>query len=315
MTVTAPVKNTKVPCGYEMVQLELFEPHTIVSYLFDHCGVQIDEELVKVYWDHHRSVQSPWVQNCDATSRHVPLALFGDGARCRQQTYKKVEKVFGFFISLPLWRPKSARFSRWLLFSIDESLLFGRKTLNCVLARITWSINLLFWGLWPTHGPCNEEIDSRRKGQQITADGRVFALTELRGDWSYFKQLFGLQSSWKAGTNASVCFKCSAWGIGPPSHQYYHIGPRAHVWTTEYSLASFLANEMPETDVCILTEKFVFRQPMKKKRSCKSFCALIPCLCSVFLTLRSTYFASQFPPGSLEVVLNALPESGFVFYS
>ena len=75
MTVTAPVKNTKVPCGYEMVQLELFEPHTIVSYLFDHCGVQIDEELVKVYWGHHRSVQSPWVQNCDPTSRHVPLAL------------------------------------------------------------------------------------------------------------------------------------------------------------------------------------------------------------------------------------------------
>ena len=290
MTVTAPVKNTKVPCGYEMVQLELFEPHTIVSYLFDHCGVQIDEELVKVYWDHHRSVQSPWVQNCDATSRHVPLALFGDGARCRQQTYKPVEKVFGFFISLPLWRPKSARFSRWLLSSIDESLLFGRKTLNCVLARITWSINLLFWGLWPTHGPCNEEIDSPRKGQQITTDGRVFALTELRGDWSYFKQVFGLQSSWKAGTNASVCFKCSAWGIGPPSHHYYHIGPRAHVWTTEYSLASFLANEMPETDVCILTEKFVFRQPMKGKRSCKSCCALITCLCSVVLNFEVHLF-------------------------
>ena len=124
---------------------------------------------------------------------------------------------FWYFLSLPLWRPRSSRFSRWLLFSIDETLLFGRKTLNKVFALITWSINMMFWGRFPRVDMHGQRLQSDLAGQSLTKHNRSFALTEFRGDWSYFKLIFGLTSSWKGGANVPVCFLCKAFGKRAPS--------------------------------------------------------------------------------------------------
>ena len=222
----------------------------MVRYLFEECGIDIPEASVGAFWDHHHAVSSPWLEGCDATRHHIPIALYGDGARCRQQAYRPVEKVLGIFISLPLWRPRSARFSRWLLFSIDETLLFGRKTLNRVFALITWSINAMFWGRFPRVNMTGQRIESNFAGHPLTEGCKCFALTELRGDWSYFKLIFGFNSSWKGGANVPVCFLCSAWGKGPPSTQYYHVDENAPCWETMYNKVQFLANEMPNEDIC-----------------------------------------------------------------
>ena len=93
----APIKAPKAPQGFERVLLEVLEPHKVINYLFDECGVEIPMSHVRAFWHHFRSVNVPWLENCDATDAHVPIALYGDGARCRQQAYKPVEKVLGIF--------------------------------------------------------------------------------------------------------------------------------------------------------------------------------------------------------------------------
>lgn len=247
--VTAPIKAPKDPRGYQNVELEVLEPHKVLNYLFDECGIEVPQTSVRTFWQHHHRVNAPWLENCDASHDHMPIGLYGDGARCRQQSYRPPEKVFGIFLSLPLWRPKTSRFSRWLLFSIDETLLYGRKTLNKVFALIAWSINCAFHGSFPTVNMQGERILSASSGRPLTRCGTSFALTEFRGDWSYYKLIFGLDSSWKGGTNKSVCYLCKAFGQGPPQTQYYHIDEHAHCWGTMYDKVQFLVNEMPDEDV------------------------------------------------------------------
>ena len=236
-----------------MVNLEVVDPHQLVSYLFNQCGLQIDGDKVQTFWQHHRAVKSPFMDVYTGGDSHIPLGLYGDGARARQIAYQAPEKVIGIFLNVPLFRPKSARHARYLLFSIEEELCFGRKTLNAVYNRLTWSLNHLFHGRWPTHGPRGERLTSPKAGSLITPDGKQFAVVEHRGDWSFMKWLFGLKSSWKAGTNAPVCYQCRAYGKGPLSERYYHVGENAPAWSTEHTLVSFLAEEMPATDPCIST--------------------------------------------------------------
>ena len=203
-----------------MVNLEVVDPHQLVSYLFNQCGLHIDDDKVQAFWQHHRAVKSPFMDVYTGGDSHIPLGLYGDGARARQIAYQAPEKVIGIFLNLPLFRPRSARHARYLLFSIDEELCFGRKTLNAVYNRLTWSLNHLFRGRWPTHGPGGEQLTSPNAGSLVTPDGKEFALVEHRGDWSFMKWVFGLKSSWKAGTNAPVCYQCRAYGKGPLNDRY-----------------------------------------------------------------------------------------------
>lgn len=243
--VRAPIKNEKLPSGYEMVNLEVLDPHAVIAYLFNECGIAIPEDKIQLFWKHHREVKSPWMDAYRGSDSHIPLGLYGDGARARQQAYQEPEKVVGVFINLPLWRPKSARHSRWLLFSIDEQLCYKRETMNCVYRRIVWSLNHMFTGQYPTHGPNGEPLSSPLAGTALTHDRKNFALVEHRGDWSYFKWLLGFRSSWKAGVNAPVCFKCRAFGTGPFHTRYYYVGDNSPNWTTEHTAVSFIAEEMP----------------------------------------------------------------------
>ena len=246
----APIKNPKHPDGFEYVDLEVRDPHEILSHLFSDVGLDVSESSVDAYWRHHRAVGSPWLQTSDASNRHIPVGLYGDGAKARQMAFQPAEKVFGLFLSLPLWRPRSIRHSRWLLFSIDEQFLLGRKTLNCVLKRIVWSLNIAFFGAHPTHGPDGQPLNSKRAGEPLIPSGRGFACTELRGDWSYFKFLVGFKSSWKGGAVQSICFKCRAMGKNAdPRDNYYHVSDNHSVWSSEYDVVEFLSKEMPAADV------------------------------------------------------------------
>lgn len=246
-TVKAPVKNIKSPHGYDMVDLEMIDPHALIAHLFNEAGVSIEESKVGIFWKHHQEVKSPFFQAFDGTDGHIPVGLYGDGARARQQAYMPPEKVVGIFINLPLWRPKSSRHSRFLLFSIEEDLCFVRKTINAIYRRITWSLNHAFFGRWPLKGP-DGEILSGKAGQLLTPDGKRFVLTEHRGDWNFFKWVLGFRSSWIAGKNVPVCYRCAAYAKGAPNQHYYHVGENAWCWDTEYNRTRFLAEETPTTD-------------------------------------------------------------------
>ena len=187
--VQAPVARKNG--GFEMVELEILEPISVINYMFGRGGVDIPPAFINEFWDHHRSVGSPWAIHSDATRDHVPLGLFGDAVKYRQKSYGKPEKMLAVFLNAPLWRPKLARASRWLLWAIPEKDLYLHHTVDAVFRRIVWSLNVLHTGVFPTCGPGGETLSGKhaeRAGQPISG-GLCFATTELRGDWLYHRQV------------------------------------------------------------------------------------------------------------------------------
>ena len=108
----------------------------------------------------------------------------------------------------------------------------------------------MFVGRFPSVDIDGQRLDSEREGQPLTKCHKCFAFCEFRGDWSYYNLIFGLDSSWAAGANKSVCYLCQAFGKGDPATQYYHVDENAQFWGNMYGKAKFLAQEMPNHDVC-----------------------------------------------------------------
>ena len=89
-----PIKNVKLRAGYEWVDMPMIEIHSLLTYLFDEVGIEISAEKVSAFWEHNEAVASPWMSACTGISPDtMPLGLFGDGARARQQAFRPVEKV------------------------------------------------------------------------------------------------------------------------------------------------------------------------------------------------------------------------------
>ena len=227
--------------GVHMCSIDILDPLSVVDYLFNVVQIEISQTDVETYWKHYRSVGSAWAVNHPASNFHVPISLYGDSCKIRTG-----EKMLGIFCSFPLWRPKSIRCSRFLLVALREEQLHGRATLDCIYRYIVWRINLLFAGKWPRCSINGGELPpdkAQRGGQFVVHDGRQFAITELRGDWVFHKQVLSFKSSWKGGTIFPVCYRCEARSHEP--HLYYEVGPNASSWNTEYDLYSFLAAQMP----------------------------------------------------------------------
>lgn len=219
---------------------------SIVHYLWEHIGVDVPPAKVAEYWSHNRKFKVPWAENHPAGDYHIPLALYGDSCRTRQVSYQPARKVLGIFLSCPLFRPKSVRASRWLVFSIEEDQLQGDITLDRVLLYIAWALNCLFTGRWPRCDMKGTEFThhkAERAGKWICGRPLAFALTELRGDWLWFKGLFRLRSSWKSGTNQPVCYMCPAMARG--ADRYYDLGEQSVLWRKEYSSAEWLLHQIP----------------------------------------------------------------------
>lgn len=210
----------------------------------------MDYDAVKKFWSHHKAMGSPWALNSTATDEHIPLGLHGDGAKVRQLAYQPAQKTVGIWLNAPLWRPKSVRASRWLIAAIKEEDLYQHYTLDCLYKRITWSLNCLHSGVFPSTGPNGETLEGKKLARAGTpiCDGKVFAVTEVRADWVYHKQVLRFQSSWKGGARVPVCFFCPAWNSG--ENKYYDVSESSVLWTKQYSLIDFLVHELPQDHPC-----------------------------------------------------------------
>lgn len=242
--VSAPIVNSKLPSGHEWTQLEVLDPVSVVRYMVD-SGLKIDMKAVRKFWDHHRSVNSPWIVQTQATRDHVPLGLFGDAVKFRQKSYGKPEKMLAVFLNAPLWRPKLARASRWLLFAIRENDLYEHKTLDCIFHYLVWRLNVLHDGTFPITGRSGEPLtgrDRERAGQAV-CNGLRFAITELRGDWLYHRQVFRMRSTWLSGKKAPVCYLCPAYNTGPCS--WLQLEDSSPLWDKQYTLAEWLVDQCP----------------------------------------------------------------------
>ena len=121
-------------------------PHKILKYLFEEAHVDIKESNIQKFWSHLRAVRYPWAMTVDSSIPFIPIGVHGDEAHYGADT-ANINKLTCLFLDLPLWRPKNARLSRFLMFCIDSAQVVGYESLHPVLQAIAESINLAYFGI------------------------------------------------------------------------------------------------------------------------------------------------------------------------
>lgn len=202
------------------------EPHKVLAYLHDEVGVRTPQDHVDFYWQWGQKYGCQWARlGCSGI---LPIGLYADEAVYCDGT---TDKVLGVFLNLILWRPKSVRRSRFLLFALRSALIDGPDTLYPFFAKIAASIHLAFKG-------------TLEDGSPLTRDGVRFLLTELRGDLLWHKTLWNCRGGWKSD---EACFFCRARSKGDHG-LYTEIGLDATWRGTEFKDALEWAKIVLEDD-------------------------------------------------------------------
>ena len=230
----------KFQTGAGLRSLPLHLPYDIMEYLLSKCQLSLKPELLRDFWQHLDRTNDAWASQSRAWrmalgSKPVwPLGLYGDEA-CIGLQNSPYSKVFGLWMSIVLFRPRSTRLGRFLLFSIEnDRIVTTEQTLFPVLELIKDSCNRL-----------------TRDG----INGIHCCVSEIRGDQLFFKQILRHNSWWKS---SNVCFRCRA-NISDSSLNYAHYcvpgGWQETIRTTE----EFLQEELP-LEVCYLAPSVSAKQ-------------------------------------------------------
>ena len=175
---------------HKVESFQMMDPHAVLAYVFQE-GIEIPTGDVEAYWNFARSMKLDWALESPASTAHVPVGLWGDSATVFTEFGRY--KITAIFMSLPLWRPKNVKHSRFLLFSIEGDKIWKHETLLPIWQRITWSLNASFHGKWPMVGPSGEPftgLAAKYAGQALCKQGYKFICTEIRGDWLWMKEQF-----------------------------------------------------------------------------------------------------------------------------
>lgn len=221
-----PVKLASGDKGEESLPLHL--PFDIVNYLICECHLDIDNCLLSNFWSHREAVGDNWALTTHEFRRVAgvvwPLGFYGDEA-AMGLVLAPTNQVFGLFLNFPLFRPKSTRMSRYLIWSIEsDKILSIEETVYPVLAEITASFNKL---------------------TETGVRGIRFLLSEIRGDQVFFHMIFKHKSWWKA---TNMCFRSKAIaGPGPFSYCKYELSRSNDNWnSTLRSTDDFIVLDLPE---------------------------------------------------------------------
>lgn len=100
----------------------------------------------------------------------------------------------------------------------------GRCTFQDISAVIAWSFRALITGVHPSFGPKGEPLEDKLllsvAGTQL---GVKACLMQIRADWPFLKQLFGVPS-W---SNDRICWKCQAEKSADAENSMFKSGPQA----------------------------------------------------------------------------------------
>lgn len=216
------IKVEKGKPKFQDIQLPMIDPHILVDYLFTKGGVNIPQGVVSRFWYIHRVLErEEWALQSPASDSHIPVALYGDSARCYGG-----QKLVGIFLSFPLWRAET-RNSRWCICSIEESKLYGCLTMDTIMERIAFSLNQLFHG-----------YDVERRCH--LANGAKFTCTEYRRDWLWHKLLWQFKSAWNRAND--TCFRCDCkkYATRNEDEVYYNTNGN---WR-EHTLVDFIIKQL-----------------------------------------------------------------------
>jgi len=252
--VSVPVLDEKSPAGYQVVRQPVLLPHRIMAYLCNHCELDIPESAIHQYWDNAIASKETYAS---LDSRHrVPLGFYGDAAQL--VTKCRIEKMLCFFANIVIFRPRSIRYSRFLLWSCDVSLLYKNRTVNSILRWVVWSFNILYEGIYPSARPGGLPLASKAErdlaGTWLTRQKYQFQVVEVRGDWEFHKMLWQFKSSWKGGVNVGICFRCPAMARSPDvGLQYWNMDDEDSTWAREeFNTHEFISKMVPGVNICSL---------------------------------------------------------------
>lgn len=244
------MSDEKVPHGYRIEKQPILFPHRIFDYVFNECNLDIPTADINQFWDNAVAGGEPYAH---PESRHrVPLGFYGDAAQL--VTKIRVEKMLCLWCNIPIFRPKSIRFSRFLCWSCDVSYLYKNRTVNTVLRWLVWSFNALYDGRYPLSRPGNRPLEPHerdRAGKWITKNKLQFQVVELRGDWEFHKMVWQFKCSWKGGVNVGICFRCPAMiRCRDPGLLYWNMDDETGTWATEeFSTAEYISKRLPSNNI------------------------------------------------------------------
>ena len=210
----------------------------------------MSQDSVTRYWVHAQSTGQPFAVHSPGDTSCIPLGLYGDGARLA--TVHQQEKLLGLWLNLPLYRPRSTRSSRWMLFSIMADKLYNHWTMDQVLKHVVWSLWALFRGEIPQTGPFQGPLPSNwvgREGQQIIQKRKLqFICAEYRGDWEWHRDLWHFVGcSWQS---KSVCWMCQAERTDDWNNAYWNMEENSLWADSPFTLAEFMALRQPDRGLC-----------------------------------------------------------------
>lgn len=248
--IWVPVFDEKCPHGYKLQQQPILFPHRIMSYVFNECHLDIPKVDINRFWD---DVMAGGESFADEESRdRVPLGFYGDAAQLI--TKVRIEKQLCFWMNIPIFRPRSIRYSRFLLWSCDASLLYKNRTTNTILRWLVWSLNWLYHGINPTSRPGNRPLsaaETQRAGTWITHQRHQFQVVELRGDWEFHKMIWQFCCSWKAGVNLGICFRCPAMAKArDPGLLYWNMDDDSTWARQEFDTIEYISKRLPPRNIC-----------------------------------------------------------------
>ena len=269
--------------------LPVLLPFDVMKYLLVECKFKIDQDLLTNFWMHLETVSDNWAMSTKAFreacgSQEVwPLGLYGDEA-VMGLVNAPTSQIFGLYMNAPLYRPKSTRMSRYLLFSVEiDKISSMEKTVFPVLQVITESFNKL---------------------TSVGIGNVRFLLSEIRGDQVFFRSIFKHKSWW---TCTQMCFRCHASAHPGPLHYMNYDGNSS--WTsTLRSTEEFLVDELPPEQCGLFVRVVVL---------CKFlFLGVCGVLCGVVfnvLLLRSLGESPLLQHFTLETLHAAYIEFGFAW--
>ena len=236
--------------GQNIVRWEpwpIMDVHAILHFLFDDAKIEVPDHFLEDCWKKSKQYGEEFAQDLDPADykRTMPIGIYGDGARIR--TTFGSENIIAVFCNVILWRPKSVRYSRFLVFTIPEERCTS-ATLPVVYRRVTWSCNHSWYGFFPCKGPYGEGLPAKQAalgGLPLTKQRYRFQTTEIRGDWAWHKKVFKFDGCHWTGDR--VCPFCDATAIsGGWESKYRNIESNQH---SDFDLVGFLANRIPRRGV------------------------------------------------------------------
>lgn len=226
----------------EHIKIPVQLPHLLLEYLLCDCSLQIEDDLVRKWWNHLDSVNDDIAVETREFRRLIgdgtgslcwPLGIHGDEANIGLIN-NPTNKIIGVTLNIPLFRPMATRISRWLLFAVESERVWSvEETIFPVLEAITLSVNHAI---------------------QYGVKGRHFILTEIRGDQAWFRYIFKHKAYW-IGNN--ICFRCKA--CAKPNSLNYTLNGVAGGWeSTVRSTLDFITEELEEPYCCYVVKFNLF---------------------------------------------------------